>query len=421
MRALKIAILGAGISGLSLFDILDRQYNIKCDIYEKEEEIGGLCRTRIVNGYTYDISGGHVFNSKNEKVKEYVFDLLKPDEWVFSSRNAKILFDNGLVIDYPFEFSLSKLPFETAFECIRDLFLRKDMEIKNLEDFFIYNFGNGIYKYYLKPYNEKIWKMDLHEMDFDWIHGKIPYPSVEDIVRKILECDTSENSMVHSTFYYPIDGGINTLVNRIGKDVAREHIGEDVEKIEFVNSKIYVNGNKYDLVVNTIPLPELANKVQNLPKDIENALNNLKYNSLLTYIFPTERENNWSWCYLPDKKIIPHRMMYQGNLSIKCAPEGKSSVTTEITNPIDDEKIILENVKNYLGLDNPIDRHFTKYAYVVFDKNRRKNLDVIRSFLSNFNFILHGRFAEWDYPNMDICIERSLLLAGKIAEKSGIM
>ena len=225
---------------------------------------------------------------------------MKPDEWVFSSRNAKILFDNGLVIDYPFEFSLSKLPFETAFECIRDLFLRKNIEIKNLEDFFIYNFGNGIYKYYLKPYNEKIWKMDLHEMDFDWIHGKIPYPSVEDIVRKILECDTSENNMVHSTFYYPIDGGINTLVNRIGKDVAREHIGEDVEKIEFVNSKIYVNGNKYDLVVNTIPLPELANKVQNLPKDIENALNNLKYNSLLTYIFPTERENNWSWCYLPE-------------------------------------------------------------------------------------------------------------------------
>ena len=67
MRALKIAILGAGISGLSLFDILDRQYNIKCDIYEKEEEIGGLCRTRIVNGYTYDISGGHVLIQKMRK------------------------------------------------------------------------------------------------------------------------------------------------------------------------------------------------------------------------------------------------------------------------------------------------------------------------------------------------------------------
>lgn len=46
----KVVILGAGLAGLSSAYHLDADY----EIYEKESEVGGLCRSRSVNGFVFD-------------------------------------------------------------------------------------------------------------------------------------------------------------------------------------------------------------------------------------------------------------------------------------------------------------------------------------------------------------------------------
>lgn len=414
---MKIAILGGGLSGVSLHDILNRKYGIIADIYEKEEKLGGLCRTEIIDGYVYDLSGGHVFNSKYKEVVDYIFELLNKSEWQYSERKSKINFQ-GQIIDYPFEFSLSKLDKEIAADCIESLFKRdSDKEVNNFEDALIKNFGSKIYDYYLGPYNEKIWKSPPKDMDFDWMEGKLPFPNAREILIKTLNKDSKEEGMSHSTYYYPLTGGIQIMINKISESIPSENRYKAVEKIEIENSKIRINEKEYDYIINTIPLPELGKCMLNLDKEIESAIGNLKYNSVHSFLYSVEKENDYSWMYMPEKNIIPHRVVYQGNFSEKNAPEGKSSITVEITKPeLYTKEEMLENISKYLGLNNPIAENFTKYAYVVFDKGRKENISLVKDYFKSKNIILHGRFAEWEYPNMDICIKKSMDLAEKLVE-----
>ena len=42
-----------------------------------------------------------------------------------------------------------------------------------------------------------------------------------------------------------------------------------------------------------------------------------------------------------------------------------------------------------------------KYAYVIYDLNHNKNVNIIHRYLRKNNIIPIGRFGEWEYYNMD--------------------
>jgi len=71
---LKIAILGAGVSGLALARRLIEAGFPQADIhlFEAAGEIGGLCRSKTVDGFTYDTSGGHVLFSKDKETMDWM-------------------------------------------------------------------------------------------------------------------------------------------------------------------------------------------------------------------------------------------------------------------------------------------------------------------------------------------------------------
>ena len=72
---MKIAVLGAGVSGLSAARMLhDKGHEVV--VYEKNPTIGGLARSRYVNGMLYDPHGGHILNSKHKEVMDWVFSIL---------------------------------------------------------------------------------------------------------------------------------------------------------------------------------------------------------------------------------------------------------------------------------------------------------------------------------------------------------
>jgi UDP-galactopyranose mutase len=51
-----------------------------------------------------------------------------------------------------------------------------------------------------------------------------------------------------------------------------------------------------------------------------------------------------------------------------------------------------------------------KYAYVIYDLDHKKNVEIIHDYLKKSNIIPIGRFGEWEYLNMDKAI-----LSGKNA------
>ena len=118
----KYLILGAGITGLSFANFIEKDYLI----IEKEKEVGGFCRTIYENEYIWDYAG-HFFHFSDIKIKKLFLDEMSEEELVFQRKNTKIFFKN-LVIDYPFQKNIHQLDKEEFIECLYDLFNKQEKD-----------------------------------------------------------------------------------------------------------------------------------------------------------------------------------------------------------------------------------------------------------------------------------------------------
>lgn len=412
---MKTAVLGAGVSGLSIALKLQEKGD-EVIVYEKCSKAGGLAKTRITNGYVYDPHGGHIFNSKHKEVVDWIFNYLPKENWQYNVRNAKIFF-NGKYVSYPFELSLCELDPEDAVNCAVDFIQsQQGEEPDNFRDWLIWNFGKSIADYYMIPYNTKIWAYPLEKMETGWMRGKMPLPDKKELMRSLLLKDSSERKMPHSTFYYPLYGGIQTMIDSLSKPL-KIKIECPVEKLESVNSKWFVNGEgPYDRIISTIPLPVVA-KVMELPFEIVSAVGDLKYNSLTTVLFDCPK-TDISWLYIPDSKYRAHRVGYQSALTPYAVPNKNGSGALEIIGPkFNVDKGIINNtvIPKELNAKSMLDYEFTEYAYVIHDLNYRKNTNTIKEYFNGKNgFYLLGRWATWNYNNMDMCMLDAFRLAERL-------
>lgn len=405
---MKIAVLGAGISGVTIARLLHDKEN-EVAVYERENYIGGLAHTRIINKYIYDPFGGHIFNSKFEEIKNWVFSFLPLSEWKYTERNAKIWFDKYGFVSYPFELSLKELPIEIAVECVLGYVqARKGKEPDNFQDWLLWNFGNEISDLYMIPYNQKIWAFPLEKMGIGWIRGKMPIPEKKEILMSIASEGYREWKMPHSSFFYPYRGGIQTMVDAISKGIDIR-LSNQIEKVERTGERWLINGEEsYDTVIATIPLQSLS-KVMTLPIVVKEAIQGLKYNHLNTVFFDCE-PTDITWCYIPEKKYRAHRIGFQSSLTPYATPNEKvgSAALEIIGNRIDIDDKMLKNgniVPEVFGAKRVIDSAYSEFAYVIHDLNYDKNTQIIREFFDSLHhFHLLGRWGQWNYNNMDLCM-----------------
>jgi len=116
----KIAILGAGVSGLSLarFLVEGGVPLGELHLFEAAGEVGGLCRSKTVDGFTYDRAGGHILYSKDADARDWMVGCAGgTGAFVESARKTRIRFGDHWV-HYPFENGLCDLPDEVNKVCI---------------------------------------------------------------------------------------------------------------------------------------------------------------------------------------------------------------------------------------------------------------------------------------------------------------
>ena len=416
---MRVAVLGAGVSGLSAARLLkDRGCDVT--VYEKEAAVGGLARTRFTDGVLYDPHGGHILNSRHPEVMEWAFSVYAKENWQFTERNAKIYF-NGKFISYPFELSLCELDTEDAVNCVHDFILSQQGERPdNYRDWLVWNFGQAICDYYMIPYNEKIWAYPLEQMETHWMEGKMPLPTKKDMIRSMLLKDPKERKMPHSTFYYPLHGGAQAFMDAIaqGLNICCETA---VKSIEEHSGRWFINGEGgYDQVICTIPLPCLPDAME-LPGKVQNAIRDLKFNSLTTVLF-TCPKTDITWLYVPSHEYRAHRIGYQSTLTpyTGCGPD-RGCGALEIIGPQFDVAD-LEKQPNVLpeelGYTRTLDSEFTEYAYVIHDLNIRKNLACINEYFDDVpGFELLGRWGRWNYNNMDMCIWDAMQLTEELLKR----
>ncbi|EAK2629188.1 nucleotidyl-sugar pyranose mutase [Campylobacter coli] len=412
---MKIGIIGAGISGMSIARLLKDDFEV--EILEKFNNVGGIARTKDVGGKPYHINGGHCFNSKFDDVLDFVFNtVLDKGKWNYLPRKAEILFKNNWVT-YPIEFSIKEIDsFDTslAFQITKEMFNASYEKGKNLEEWFINHFGLTLAKEYFIPYNTKIWGIAPKNMDNVWIEDekqmKLPVPTKESFYKSLVGKITDK--MSHAAFYYPKTNNQNTFIEAIGEgvDILTNY---DVKDITKENNQWIVNGEKkYDILINTSPLDLIPQILKNIPIKALSCFNKLKYNKVTNIFWETDGSLDITWGYIPDSSIGFHRISNTGSI---VQPKG-NFCTTEAIGEIPYDRLVEEGQKIPF-LKKPLDYNVTEHAYVFFDLNYTQAKVGAISYLDSLGIYSHGRFGEWEYYNMDVCIKRSIDLAKNIKEK----
>ncbi len=419
-------IIGAGLSGLSAAYHMGKDYRV----LERDGEVGGLCRSITAKGYTFDLAP-HIFFTGSQYVNGLVNELLNGD--LIRQRRRAYIYTRGTYVEYPFEVNLHGLPREVIDECIEGARHRPDIQPRNFMEWIRATMGEGVAKHYMVPYNEKIWKYPLEQMSIEWIAGRVPSPSVEEMV-KGAESKVERDYGPNAYFLYPRVGGIGSIPNAFAKRVGETYLNSDVSEIRPKDKRLEViytrNGEpkkqETDRVLSSVPLPELVKMVKSAPEDVVKASEELVYNSLACFNIGVDRAaiSDKHWLYFPEKKYPFNRISFPMNLSPETVPKGKSSIVVEVTyrgaKPdaaetkekvragLVDAEILRENDK--LEVFDALD---FKYAYVVYDLNHRRNVNLIQTYLKTLGASPIGRFGEWEYLNMD----KSILSGKRAAEE----
>ena len=411
---MKIGILGAGISGLSIARLLKNHFEV--EVLEKNELPGGIARTKDVNGVPYHLVGGHCFNSKYPDVLDFVFNEILPlSEWQKIKRKSKIRFHQN-EIDYPIEFSVKQIyqfNKELAMRITADFLNSSDnTACENLEDWFIQKFGKTLAEEYFIPYNAKIWNNQPAKMSYLWVEDKLPIPNKSDFFESLI--GESQDKMPHAEFYYPKSNNQNTFIDSLAKGL-NITCNYQVKNIELKGNKWSVNNEKeYDLVINTLPLKEIPFLLTDTPEIIKDAGEKLRYNKI-SNLFCKNELTDKTWTYIPSKKdSLFHRYIHIGAYLKPTLPYSMLEVVGEHSR----EKME-QSAQNDLFIKEVIDHNISDYAYVVFDENYNQSTQLIKDYLKGINLHTLGRFGEWQYYNMDICIKKAIDLSKEILSNGG--
>lgn len=423
----KVAILGAGLAGLSAAYYLKEDY----EIFEKEEKVGGLCRSIHIDDFIFDY-GPHILFPKDKYVSKLIKKLLNNNLHI-QSREAWIYHKlSDVYTRFPFQSHLYGLPVSTVKDCILGFFntlKKKDKEPQNYEEWIIWNFGEGIAKHLMIPYANKIWTISPKKMNFEWVWNRVPRLSMEELLEGALH-DNPRLFGFNTEFWYPFHGGIEGLPFSFLTKVKNIKLKKEATKVYL--SKKYVefsDGKKvfYEKLISTLPLPEITKCIENVPQEVRRASQELKHNSVYCVNLGINREkiSPYHYVYFYEPDFLFHRISFPMNLSSYTTPKGRSSVTTEISysksKKISKENIIERVVEDLIRAkilfpDDRIvvsDAADIQCAYVIYDLDHRKNVKKIHDFLRKHHIYPCGRFGEWEYFNMD----HSIASGKKIAEE----
>jgi len=258
---------------------------------------------------------------------------------------------------------------------------------------------------------------------------------MEDVLKSSIGISTE--GYLHQLYYsYPTEGGFEAIVHGFEKKV-RGTIETawpvaSVERVDDGWRVVSASGEErhYETLVSTIPIHELLKIWKDAPRAVHEEAAKLRYNSLLNVLIGcnTDPGHNYTALYVPDTNLLFHRLSFPKAFGERCVPPGGSSIMAEITSnagdgiwEMTDEELIERVIGEVasIGFVDPQSIVYKRvarfqYGYPVYDLEYRRNVTAMREAVAATGLHLLGRFAQFDYINSDVCIERALKLAGEL-------
>ena len=410
---LRTIVLGGGLSGLSAA----YQLGEDAELYERDGAVGGLCRSRLLNGFTFDYVG-HLLHFRHPETLRLLRDTFGLD-LVYHQRSAWV-YSKQTFTRYPFQANTYGLPVEVIKECLLGLADQQRDPTSppvNFEEWIYRTFGEGIARHFMVPYNLKFWTVPPQTLTCDWLDGYVPVPTFEEALDGALT-ESQRLLGYNAQFWYPRQGGIQTVAEAFAQRIPHLGLNAPATRIDLRRRTVaFADGREvaFDRLLSSIPLPELGRLLTPVPEDIQAAFARLRYTSVYVLNLGVARERvcDRHWIYFPEPELCFFRVGFPMNFSPAVAPPGHSSLYVEVSHsphrPLEiatirermrrdvvtagilraDDRIVVEDAVNI------------KYGYVLFDRDHAAATAAIDRFLEPHGIHGIGRYGRWRYMSME--------------------
>lgn len=250
----KVAILGAGISGLSLAWFLKKK-GIACTILEKESRPGGWIRTANHEGNLFEWGPRSLRANDAATTLSLIEELGLSKDILYSSPESKIRYILRKGKLEKLQLSLNLLP---AFA--RDLFAkRSEKSDESVHEFFERRFSKIVADHFVDPLIKGIYAGDSKEL------------SVCACFPKLWEMEQDSRSLIIGSVrrLFQKKGGIKgiltlkngmeslvvNLANQLKEGVL---LNAEVKELRFFGEGVEINSKVYDHVISTLPAYSLS-------------------------------------------------------------------------------------------------------------------------------------------------------------------
>ncbi len=448
----EVVVIGAGPAGLTAaFQF--HKYGIGSTIVEADDQVGGISRTAVRDGWRFDI-GGHRFFTKVKVVNDLWHEILPDEDFLMRPRSSRIFYD-GKYFDYPIKATnaLKNLGPIEAVRCVGSYAkarIRPPKDQTNYEGWLVARFGWRLYRTFFKTYTEKVWGVPVSEMPADWAAQRVKGLSLGNAIFNALMPKRNQKDITSliEEFQYPKYGpGMMWEVCR-DKVVAQ---GSKVDMETAVTAIRHADGRAHTVVaehrgggtteypatevISSMPISHLLEAMDPpVPAEVAAAAADLRYRDFLTValVVPADKVA-WTdnWIYIHDPNVRTMRIQNFGSWSPYLVKDGHNVLGLEYTVwegdaawNAPDEELVEQGRKELqqLGLMSYDDIEVgyvvrQPKAYPIYDDRYRANVDVLRGWLGERAANVHpvGRNGMFRYNNADHSMYTAMLTVENIA------
>jgi len=414
----KIVIIGAGPCGLGAAWRLNELGMTNYEVFEKNTYAGGLSSSFVdEQGFTWDI-GGHVLFSHYDYFDRIMETAIPREGWVPHERESWIWIKQRF-IPYPLQYNIGRLPEKEMVECLTGLIHcnQENLLNANFLEWILHNFGEGIAKHFLIPYNKKVWAYPLEELSVQWTGERVAVSDIKRVIDNIMQEKDDCSWGPNNAFTFPLYGGTGAIWRSLAEKLPQERVHFNSELVALDSEKRVLKFNDgreehYHYLITTIPIDQLITITAGISSAKEDKFVYSSSNIVGIGLKgePPEKLRTKCWMYFPEDDNPFYRVTVFSNYSPKNVPEGgywslMGEVSESPKKPVDQARLIDEALQGFYNTllierNTPIVSTWSyraEYAYPTPFLGRDEVLSRYFADLKKKNIYSRGRFGAWKY------------------------
>src|SRR3954453_8594538 len=443
-----VAVLGGGPAGLTAGYLLAKEGR-PVIVLEAEDQVGGIAKTEVRDGYRFDL-GGHRFFTKSKEVDDLWHEVMK-EEFLKRPRMSRIYW-RGKYLDYPLNGTdvIKKLgPIELMLCGLSYLWalVKPRGKEENLEQWVTNRFGWRLYNHFFKGYTEKVWGVSTTELRAEWAAQRIKGLSFFSAAKAAFLGNKGDKiKSLISEFNYPRFGPgqmWETMCDEIIALGGEVRLNTPVTDLEIEDGRIVAltAGDERiepSEVISSLPLRATVGMAGDHPAhEVREAAMGLRYRDFLTVALVIDGEDLFpdNWIYIHDDTVRVGRIQNFRSWSPWMVPDpSKASVGLEYFCfqgdelwEMDDDKLVelAKDELGRLGLGDPakVEKGYVTrvpLAYPMYNADYASPVDSIKDELPpSANLQQVGRNGLHRYNNSDHSMLTAIRAVDNIVNGAG--